>query len=85
MATDWYIDQMKRKTYESEPTLSNDTDLYAYGIRDYVKYEPLVDSLRWDIKDFVNWVSSDDPRTKYRSLILQSGGDPDLYPMELKK
>ena len=82
LATDWYIDQMKRKTYESEPIPSQLThDLYAYGIRDYIKYEPLADSLRWDIKDFVNWVSSDDPRTKYRSLILQSGGDPDLYPM----
>jgi len=29
----------------------------------------------------VNWVESDDPRTKYKSLIAQSGGDPALYPM----
>ena len=29
----------------------------------------------------MNWVESDDPRTKYKSLILQSGGDPSLYPM----
>ena len=82
LATDWYIDQMKRKTYESEPIPSQLThDKYVYGIRDYIKYEPLADSLRWNIKDFVNWVESDDPRTKYKSLIAQSGGDPALYPM----
>ncbi len=82
LATDWYIDQMKRKTYKSEPIPSQLThDKYAYGIRDYIKYEPLADSLRWDIKDFMNWVESDDPRTKYKSLIAQSGGDPSLYPM----
>ena len=81
LATDWYIDQMKRKTYESDPIPSQLThDLYAYGIRDYIKYEALVDSLRWDIKDFVNWVASDNPRTKYKSLIEQSGGDPRAYP-----
>ena len=82
LATDWYIDQMKRKTYESEPIPSQLThDKYAYGIRDYIKFESLADSLRWDIKDFMNWVESDDPRTKYKSLIQQSGGDPSLYPM----
>ena len=46
VGTDWYIDQMKRKTYESEPIPSQlKHDLYAYGIRDYIKYEPLADSL----------------------------------------
>ncbi len=81
LATDWYIDQMKRKTYTSEPIPSQLThDLYAYGIRDYIKYEPLIDSLRWDIKDFMNWVASDHPRTKYKNLIEQSGSDPSLYP-----
>ena len=73
---------MKRKTYKSAPIPSQLThDKYAYGIRDYIKYEGLSDSLRWDIKDFINWVASDDPRTKYKSLIAQSGGDPSLYPM----
>ena len=80
-ATDWYIDQMKRKTYESDPIPSQIThDRYAYGTRDYLKYEAIIDSVRWDIKDFVNWVSSDHPRTKYKTLILQSGGDPNQYP-----
>ena len=79
LGTDWYIDQMKRKTYESEPIPSQLThDLYAYGIRDYIKYEPLADSLRWDIKDFMNWVASDHPRTKYKNLMRPE--DVDYYP-----
>jgi len=82
LATDWYIDQMKRKTYESESIPSQMThDLYAYGIRDYIKHESLIDSVRWDIKDFINWVASDHPRTKYKSLLLQAAEDPNRLPM----
>ena len=69
LATDWYIDQLKRKTYESDPIPSQLThDLYAYGIRDYIRYEPIIDSVRWDVKDFINWVGSDNPKTKYKIL-----------------
>jgi len=39
-----------------------------------------LDSVRWDIKDFVNWVTSDNPNTKYKSLLVQSGVDPNNYP-----
>ncbi|MBN09627.1 MAG: hypothetical protein CMC79_04575 [Flavobacteriaceae bacterium] len=81
LATDWYIDQTKRKTYKSNPVKSQlKHSLYAYGVRDYIKHESLSDSLRWDIKDFINWVASDDDRTKYKNLILQSGGNPNNYP-----
>ena len=81
MATDWYIDQTKRKTYKSDPIKSQlKHKNYAYGIRDYIKYEELTDSLRWDIKDFMGWVSSDDDRTKFKSLISQTGGNPLEYP-----
>ncbi|MDG2371968.1 MAG: DUF2723 domain-containing protein [Flavobacteriaceae bacterium] len=81
LATDWYIDQTKRKTYKSDPIKSQlKHKLYAYGVRDYIKYESLTDSLRWDIKDFINWVASDDDRTKFKNLIAQSGGNPSDYP-----
>jgi len=81
LATDWYIDQMKRKTYTSEPIPSQMThNLYAYGVRDIVRYEALIDSVRWDIKDFVDWVASDHPRTKYKDLMERSGQDPDRLP-----
>ncbi len=81
LATDWYIDQMKRKTYESDPIPSQMThSRYAYGIRDYIKHESLLDSVRWNIKDFMNWVASDHPRTKYKSLLEQAGDDPRRLP-----
>ena len=57
-----------------------DVAQYAFGVRDYIRYENLLDSIRWDINDFVDWVASDNPRTKYRSLITQSGGDTSDYP-----
>ena len=86
LATDWYIDQMKRKTYESNPIPSQlEHSLYAYGVRDYIKYESLIDSVRWDIKDFVNWIGSDHPRTKYKSLILQMGEDPSRLPLNTQE
>ena len=81
LATDWYIDQLKRKTYESDAIPSQMTHpRYAYGIRDYIKHESLLDSVRWDIKDFMNWVASDHPRTKYKSLLEQTGEDPRRFP-----
>ena len=81
LGTDWYIDQMKRKTYESEPIPSQMThDLYAYGVRDVIRYQPLLDSVRWDIKDFMNWIASDHPRTKYKNLLEQYGADLSSVP-----
>ena len=74
LATDWYMDQMKRKAYKSNPILSNlNHKQYAFGNRDYIKYESLIDSVRWDLKDFMNWISSDNKRTKYKFLLEQYG------------
>jgi hypothetical protein len=82
IATDWYMDQMKRRTYNSSPVPSQlKHSQYAYGIRDYIKYEALIDSVRWDIKDFMNWISSDHPRTKYKNLLTQYGADLENIPM----
>lgn len=72
LATDWYIDQLKRKTYESSPIPSQLTHKqYAYGTRDYIKFEALIDSVRWDLDDFMDWVASDNPRTRYKHLLQQ--------------
>ena len=76
-ATDWYIDQMKRKAYGSEPIPSQLThDKYAYGVRDAVYYQPLTEN-RWDIKDFMNWIASDDSRTK---IEIGEGQEVVFYP-----
>ena len=81
LGTDWYIDQMKRKTYESEPIPSQMThDLYAYGVRDVIRYQPVLDSVRWDIKDFMNWIASDHPRTKIKDLMRKTGNDINQLP-----
>ena len=72
LATDWYIDQLKRKTYESTPIPSQLTHKqYAYGTRDYIKFEALIDSVRWELGDFMDWVASDNPRTRYKHLLQQ--------------
>jgi hypothetical protein len=73
---------MKRRAYGSSPIPSQmEHEQYAFGVRDYIRYENLLDSIRWDINDFVDWVASDNPRTKYRNLITQSGGDVSDYPI----
>ncbi|MEP5616571.1 MAG: DUF2723 domain-containing protein, partial [Flavobacteriaceae bacterium] len=79
-ATDWYIDQMKRKSYKSEPIPSQlSHEQYRYGTRDYVYHQPLTDK-RWSIKDFMDWISSDHPRTKRKYLMEKNGMDVSGYP-----
>ena len=60
--TDWYIDQMKRKTYDAEAIPSQLThDKYKYGTLDaayYVPYPQLKDSIL-DIEYFMRWMESD--------------------------
>ncbi|MGB5378654.1 DUF2723 domain-containing protein [Muriicola sp.] len=78
-ATDWYVDQMKRKAYRSEPIPSQlSHDLYRYGNRDVIYYQGITDK-RWDIKDFMNWIGSNNPQTKLGSLLEKQGADLSGY------
>ena len=78
-ATDWYIDQMKKKAYESDPIPSQLThEKYRFGTRDVIYYQGLTES-RWAIKDFINWVDSDKPQTKIKHLLQQQGADLSNY------
>jgi len=78
-ATDWYIDQMKMRAYESEPIPSQLThELYRWGSRDAIYFNELTES-RWDIKDFMNWVGSDKEQTKFRSILQKKGADLSQY------
>jgi len=58
-ATDWYIDQMKRKAYGSDPIPSSLAhDKYKYGTRDYSYIVPnTLDTI--DIKDIIKEVTND--------------------------
>lgn len=79
-ATDWYIDQMKRKAYESDPIPSQLThDKYSYGTRDAIYYQGITEN-RWEIKDFMNWIGSDRPQTKFRHILESRGADLSAYP-----
>jgi len=73
LGTDWYIDQMKRKAYESEAVPSEMThDKYKHGTRNYIKYEEhpaVADSTVWELDRFMDWVLSDSKESKYGYLI----------------
>ena len=73
LSADWYIDQMKRKAYNSEPVPSKLThDKYKWGARDYIIKEVVTkDTL--DIVQFLDFISSDDDRTKYGYVLEQQG------------
>lgn len=73
--TDWYIDQMKRKAYDSDPIPSKLThDKYKWGTRDYIIKEVVTkDTLGLD--QFLEFITSDDERTKYGYVLRQQGYD----------
>lgn len=73
--TDWYIDQMKTKTYESDPLpISFTHDQYVGDKLDYVAHIPKVES-RWDIKDFINFIKN--PKS---TVEMQNGQTIHFYP-----
>ena len=62
--TDWYIDQMKRKAYDSEPVpFSMEHSQYKQGTRDQV---PLLNKVKnyVDVKQVVDFVASDNQQTQ---------------------
>ncbi|WP_439129667.1 hypothetical protein, partial [Polaribacter sp.] len=65
-ATDWYIDQMKRATYDAAPIPSQLThDQYKYGSLDiayHIEHPRFKDSII-EIKDFMRWIASDNDAT----------------------
>ena len=72
---DWYIDQMKRKAYDSDPIPSKlSHDKYKWGTRDYIIKE-IVTQDTLAIDQFLDFVTSDDKRTKYGFVLEQQGYD----------
>lgn len=72
LSTDWYIDQMKKKAYKSEPVpFSMTEEQYVQGKRDYIPvYEQFKDYK--DIRQIVDFVKSDDSRTKIKTNANES-------------
>ncbi len=62
--TDWYIDQMKRASYEAAPIPSSlEHDDYRTGTRDYT---PIQERFKTyiEVKDVVNFINSNSPKAK---------------------
>lgn len=73
--TDWYIDQMKTKSYESNPLpVSFTHDQYVGDKLDYVAHIQKIKS-RWDIKDFINFIKN--PKS---TVEMQNGQTIHFYP-----
>jgi hypothetical protein len=55
--TDWYIDQMKTKTYEADPLpISFTHDQYVGDKLTYVAHSKT--ESRWEIKDFMDFIKN---------------------------
>ena len=73
-ATDWYIDQMKRKTYEADPIPSQLThDKYKWGTLDVAYFFEEVQEMNFpqlkdsvvDIEFFMKWIESENDITYF--------------------
>ncbi len=75
--TDWYIDQMKAKAYTSEPMpVSFTHEQYVGDKLDYSAHISKTEN-RWDIKDFLNFIASNDDRFLFP---LDNGQKIHFYP-----
>ncbi len=74
---DWYIDQMKRKVYDSEAVpILIESEKYRNGTRDAIPIYERTDQ-SYDAKDIIDFIISDLRSTK---LPAQSGGELDYVP-----
>jgi len=79
-ATDWYIDDMKKKAFESDPIPSQLThDKYKFGTRDYIAFQKTKQDTI-DIKTWMKWVADDSPVTK---IELGSGIFANSFPSKV--
>ncbi|MCG6190221.1 DUF2723 domain-containing protein [Maribellus maritimus] len=67
LQTDWYIDQMQRKAYDSDPVpFSMSLDQYRQGTRDliYIFDNPRISRKTVGLKEAINFIADDNPATK---------------------
>jgi hypothetical protein len=73
--TDWYIDQMKMKSYESAPLpISFKHNEYVGDKLDYVAHIQKIET-RWDVKDFIAFIKN--PKS---TVEMQNGQTIHFYP-----
>lgn len=67
--TDWYIDQMKRQTYDGAPVpFSFNWHQYKQGTRDVVYFQDKGVKGRWLVDDFITWLKREDDGVKMRDM-----------------
>nr|HPR33711.1 hypothetical protein [Prolixibacteraceae bacterium] len=67
LQTDWYVNQMKRKTYESDPLpISFTYDQFVQGTRDvvYIMENPRFKGKSIELGKALDFIKDDDPATK---------------------
>ena len=80
LSTDWYIDQMKRKAYDSDPVpFSMTHDQYVQGTRDYVPIYERFDDYQ-DLHQIIDFVASSSSKTR-----INPGGDRSIDYIPSKK
>ena len=79
LITDWYIEQMKRRAYLSEPVPFNLTwEQYRPGVRDMIPViEQVPDTI--DIRGVMNFILSEDEKAKWQ---LQEGYSINYLPVK---
>lgn len=76
--TDWYVDQLKRKYYDSDPiTISWTQDKYRLGRRDYIPFYDRGIKEPVEIKELVDFMGSDEAQAKART---NSGEEINYFP-----
>ena len=66
--TDWYVSQMQRKAYESDPLpISFEYSQYVMGNRDivYIIEDPRLKGKSIELGKAIDFIKSDDPKTKF--------------------
>ena len=76
--TDWYIDQLKHKYYDSDPiNISWASDKYILGRRDYIPFYDRGLKTPVELKELVDFMGSDDSKAKART---NNGEEVNYFP-----
>ncbi|NLB25823.1 MAG: DUF2723 domain-containing protein [Bacteroidales bacterium] len=81
LQTDWYINQMRRKAYESDPIpISMESEKYRQGNRDvvYLMDDPRIARNSITLREAVDFIADDRPATK-----LQQAGNAAYLPKKI--
>ncbi len=80
LGTDWYIDQMKRQTYQSSPLpIVLKKDQFLEGVNDQIMYSGNPNIKQMSLPDYLDLVHKDDPRIQAQT---QSGELINTFPTD---